>query len=252
MISERSFSKSFGTFWHELLPLQTSRFISIFSEAYQQSMADEHGNGLTPLPIGANVRPDLVAEFAFVCAQQAIQHKLPAKEFPANLILLKVAEQKAFEIIKKYEGKTPEDYLPFSHAEITEGLCIFNRYAALYRLFPTDPVIEFRPRFPGAGFLNESSGDIGIETTLIEVKTTARGPSGRDIRQLLTYAALDANRGINRWSHVGIFNPRRGVFHKAEIDALILRLSGGKPKSDVFAELIGFAEGGDLNQDHKF
>lgn len=54
-----------------------------------------------------------------------------------------------------------------------------------------------------------------------------------------------------RWA-ICIFNPRRGALHLAEADSLILRLSGGKPKSDVYADLIAFAESNDPAIERKF
>src|SRR5881275_1020467 len=60
--------------------------------------------------------------------------------------------------------------------------------------------IEFCPVFAGAGFLDSSAGDLAIANCLIEVKTTVRKPAGKDIRQLIVYAALDANTEERRWS----------------------------------------------------
>jgi hypothetical protein len=68
----------------------------------------------------------------------------------------------------------------------------------------------------------------------------------------MVYLALDANSGKRRWIHLGIFNPRRGTLHQAEIDTLVLRLSGGRPPSDVFADLIAFAESNEPAIERRF
>ncbi|MCM3347562.1 hypothetical protein, partial [Cytobacillus kochii] len=122
----------------------------------------------------------------------------------------------------------------------------------LYRAcLPADDV-EFSPRFEGCGFLNAAEGDLGINGTLVEIKTTTRNVSGKDLRQLITYLALDAGAGRQRWSHVAVFNPRRGTFHRAEIDALLLRLSGGKPRVDVLGDVVEFVQTTEFVNDRAF
>jgi hypothetical protein len=243
MISERSFSRSFDAFWHELLPLLTPRFVALFNEGYEERLLDETGEVLSALPVGDGVeRLDIVAEFAFRLARIASDQRIAFTALKEESAAMVAAEKEAFELIDRYEGRRPTEIEPLSDAEKVEGLTLCSRYESLYRSQPAGTQIQFCPKFQGAGFLNSSEGDIGIGNTLIEVKTTTRKPSGKDIRQILVYAALDAAAGHIRWSHFGIFNPRRATLHHASIESLVLRLSGGKPPSDVFAELVAFAE----------
>ena len=253
MISERLFARSFNWFWNELLPLLTPRFISLFNQAYERELFDNFGRALIRLPLPSEVRrPDIVAEFAFRLARFQQQQGLSPLKAGEDREALKSAELLAFELIQKYEGKQPTSPAPLTDAELQEGLLLCARYDALYRVFPMGSEIEYCPTFLGAGFINSGEGDIGIADCLIEVKTTTRKPSGRDLRQLFVYMALDANSELSRWRYVGIFNPRNGTLHLAEVAPLILRLSGGTPKSDIFAELIAFAESNDPRIDRKF
>jgi hypothetical protein len=253
MISERSFARSFDSFWQELPPLLTPRFVAVFNEAYEVAVCDPSGRQLSFLQTAAGVeRPDIVAEFGFQLARSAQERGLASAALRDEKSLVAKAEKEAFELIQRYEGGPPAGIIPLTEVERSEGLRLCERYEALYAAFPGCPAIEFCPRLRGAGFLNSSEGDIGIGDSLIEVKTTTRKPSGRDIRQLITYMALDANAETRRWSRVAIFNPRRGTLHRVEIDSLVLRLSGGKPPSDVFAELIGFAESNEPTIERKF
>lgn len=253
MISERAFSRAFQSFWSELFPLLTPRFVSLFNEAYQKELWDSTRNELIPLWFSANVkRLDIIAEFAFRLAQLAHENAIDLAEMKLHQPLVVAAQEMAFKLIQKYEGIKPVIIDPLSEEELVAGFQLCSRYAALYSTFPNNTPIEFAPKFTGAGFLNTSEGDIGIGDTLIEVKTTTRRGSGKDLRQLIVYLALDANANERRWSKIGIFNPRRGTFHHAEVDALILRLSGGKPRSDVLAELIAFAESNEITMDCKF
>ncbi len=240
MISERAFAQSFDSFWHELLPLLTARFVAVFNESCGIPLRDVTGVVLSALPMGDGVeRPDLVAELAFRLARLAHDAGLDCTKLRGKRELMASAEKEAFQLIQRYEGEKPSEMVPLTRDERAEGLRLCGRYKSLYAEFESGATIEFCPAFKGAGFLNSSEGDIGIGETLIEVKTTTRKPAGKDLRQLLVYLALDANAG-KRWSSVGLFNPRRGTLHFTNIDPLILSISGGKAPSDVFSELISF------------
>jgi hypothetical protein len=252
MISERTFAHSFEAFWHELLPLLTPRFVALFNEAYETVLVSS-GKPLEVLPISPGVkRVDIVAEFAFRLARLATQEKILFAEICGQAPLVSRAETEAFHLIQRYEGGLPTEILPLSSVEKAEGFRLCERYSALLAALPSSTAVEFCPRFPGAGFLNSCEGDVGIGDCLVEVKTTTRRPAGKDLRQLIVYAALDANAGPRKWRKFGIFNPRRGILHEAEIDPLLIRLSGGKPSSDVFADLIAFAESNEPAVERRF
>ncbi|MCD9122399.1 hypothetical protein [Cupriavidus sp. UGS-1] len=234
------------------MPLLTPRFVGLFNEAYEQVLVDENGNVLTGVPMGTETRPDIVAEFAFRGSQ--LLHK--RNRDPLSLLddpdIVAEASRRAFEVVRRYEGTPPVENHPLSQTELDEGYALVRNYVSLYRAFPANAHTEFCPQFQGSGFLSAAEGDLGIEDTLIEIKTTTRKVSGKDLRQLITYLALDSAAGTMRWSHIGIFNPRRGTLHRAQIDALLLRVSGGKPRVDVLAELVSFAQTTDLVVDRTF
>ncbi len=243
MISERSFAHSFDSFWHELLPLLTPRFVTLFNEAFEVFLKDTHGNWLDSISSPAEVeRHDIVAEFGFRLAAMAHRESLDFEEVNNSSVILNEAEAEAFKLIERYEGFKPVEVEPLSEHEKAEGLRLCHRYKAIFSCFQDRDSLEFCPKFAGAGFLQSCEGDMAVEDCLIEVKTTSRKVSGKDLRQLIVYAALDAASGSRRWSSIAIFNPRRGTLHKLEIDSLILSISGGKPRADVFAELLSFVE----------
>ncbi|RQO59418.1 hypothetical protein DBV14_07395 [Variovorax sp. KBW07] len=252
MISERAFAKSFASFWQELVPLLTPRFVGLFNEAYRKELLDETGGLLKAVPITPGTRADIVAEFAFWGARLLRD----SGRVPTSLLddpgMIQEASRRAFEVVQHYEGAKPDSMESLQPSELNQALALAKNYASLYRAFqPTSPV-EFGPRFQGCGFLNTAEGDLGIGGTLVEVKTTTRKVAGKDLRQLITYLALDAGAGRQRWSHVGIFNPRRGTFHCAEVDSLLLRISGGKPRVDVLGELVEFVQATELVNDRTF
>ncbi|WP_155633275.1 hypothetical protein [Burkholderia stagnalis] len=252
MISERVFAKSFNSFWQELIPLLTPRFVGLFNEAYRKDLVDKSGDLLRSIPIEAGTRADMVAEFAFWSARLLHGSGLAAESLLDQHEIVQKASRMAFEVVQKYEGVKPDVLEPLSPSELRQGVALTRNYASLYRAcLPGNP-IEFSPRFQGCGFLNAAQGDLGIGTTLVEIKTTTRKVSGKDLRQLITYLALDAGAGRQRWSHVAVFNPRRGTFHCAEVDALLLRISGGKPRVDVLGEIVEFVQATELVNDRMF
>ena len=252
MISERAFAKSFASFWQELVPLLTPRFVGFFNEAYQTGLVDGTGSPLEPVPIGPGTRADIVAEFAFRGARLLHDSGREADSLLDDPMMVQEASRLAFEVLQKYEGVKPDVTRPMVPSELRQGLALTKNYASLYRACQSTTHIEFSPRFQGCGFLNAAEGDLGIDGTLVEVKTTTRKVSGKDLRQLITYLALDAGAGRQRWSHIAVFNPRRGTFHRAEVNALLLRISGGKPRVDVLGELVEFVQTPELVNDRSF
>ncbi|MBK8001804.1 MAG: hypothetical protein IPK15_24655 [Verrucomicrobia bacterium] len=192
MISERIFARSFEAFWQELLPLLTPRFVA--------TSLTESGRLLGSLSIPDRVdRVDVIAEFAFRLARLAHQENVSFEAIGEQASLISKAESQALELIHRYEGGQPAEIVLLSPEEKNEGLRLCHRYPSLFGSFSEESHIEFCPRIPGAGFLDACEGDISIGDCLVEVKTTTRKPSGQNLRQLIVYAALDANVGSRRW-----------------------------------------------------
>lgn len=253
MISERAFAHSFDSFWKELLPFLNPSFVSIFNEAYEHQLTDSDGVEIEVLPIPEGVEyPDLIAEFAFRLARLAHHRALSFEQTEQSQELIEEAEAEALNLILRYDNKLPTSTTGLTRIERDEGLRLAWRYQHLYRNFPANSKVDFCPQFPGAGFLDSCEGDLGIASCLVEVKTTVRKPSGKDLRQILIYLALSANAGKHHWKEFGIFNPRRGTLHRTEVDSFVLRISGGLPPSEVFAELISFTESNELVFDKRF
>jgi hypothetical protein len=252
MISERAFARAFDSFWHELFPLLTPHFVAVFNEAYLEVLTDSVGNILPRLPIPDDIeRMDVVAEFSFRLAKELFNSGLELIDAGVEECIAR-AEKEALMVIEQFERESRATGFALSEGERQEGFRLCGRYSALYQRF-SDSDIEFCPRLPGAGFLDSAEGDLSLGDCLIEVKTTTRKTAGKDLRQLIIYVALNANAGHgNRWKRMGIFNPRRGTLQIAEIEPLILRLSGGVPRSDVLADLIGYLESNEPSLDMKF
>lgn len=253
MISERQFIRSFDSFWDELLPLLTPTYIAVFNESCVSKLKDLDGDPYVGLELPKGIRhPDIVAELGFRLAGAAYAIGADVTNITAESELLPQAERLAAKLVGKYEGARPEIVLPLGNEERREAARLARRYAALYRAFPADSKLEYCPMFPGAGILDTSEGDLAIGDTLIEVKTTTRRPSSKDLRQVIVYMALDSHAALNRWSKVALFNPRRGELYSIDVEALVSSVSGGRSRSEVFGDLVGFLEANDSVADTRF
>lgn len=91
--------------------------------------------------------------------------------------------------------------------------------------------IELRPIFKGCGFIDASEGDVVDKATIYEIKNVNRQLRSDDVRQVVTYAALNAAAEQYEITHVGIVNPRRGQYWRAELDFVSQEMSGMSAQS---------------------
>jgi hypothetical protein len=97
--------------------------------------------------------------------------------------------------------------------------------------------IIFEPTFKGCGFLEASVGDLIVGDALFEVKAGDRLFRSTDLRQLITYCAMNfANKSYQIY-RAGCVNPRRGTYFVLDLETLALQLSG-KSATELFNDII--------------
>lgn len=249
MISERVFAQGFHFFWKELLPFLTPHYITLFNEAYSTVLQDTDGNPLLELEIPEAVdRPDVAAELAFRLAKISCDHNVAPEDNSNIRPLIPKAIQ---EVQISFRTFAPAGSIVEPTAvEIDEALLLCSRYGALYREKIGNLV--YCPRVQGVGFIDSCEADLGIDDTLVEVKTTTRRVSGRDLRQVLVYLALRSAQGDHHWSAFGVFNPRRGILSSMSVQAFVAHVSGGKTVHDVYNEILSFSASRDLLIEKEF
>ena len=121
--------------------------------------------------------------------------------------------------------------------ELQEVLETANR---LNRFFTSGGMgIVLRPKFKGCGFIDVSEGDIVHDATIYEVKNVNRRLRSDDIRQVVTYAALNSAAEQYDVTHVGVVNPRRGQYWRADLNYVSQEISGMSAQS--FLDAITYA-----------
>lgn len=250
MISEKNISEEFKGFWSEALPLLTPSFVRVFNEVNLYDLTECPGKEIRRIRIGPNIQKhDLVAEFSFQLAKLAFESSLWISELKLENDKIHEAYKNTILLLKRYETK--DGSVVLNNEEIEEAFIIAEQYEPFIEMQSVDK-IEFSPKISGAGFLGVCKGDLSMDDTLYEVKTVSRNISGKDIRQLLLYLALQYSTGINRWTYAGFYNPRKAQKFRFSIDHLIYRTSGGKSTSEFFSDVIEFLSSRGIELDTAF
>jgi len=251
MISERQVAKGFQALWGEVVPLLTPHFVHLFNEAYCEPLTDVAGATAPGIPSRDDTDPAVVSELAFHLVRLAHDFQIPMSEICNDEKLVRDAESAALALIQTYERPTGSLPQGVNASERSESLLLVANYE-LFLLRRNDEEIEFRPRIPGAGFVDACAGDVSIGRSLFEVKTVSRNIAGKDIRQLLVYLALQAATGDRRWPDAGFFNPRRARVYEFSVDKIIPLISGGRLATEVFQEMVDYFCARDTHLDSSF
>ena len=104
-----------------------------------------------------------------------------------------------------------------------------------------------RPLFHGCGYLDASEGDILSGSCLFEVKAVDRPFRSADVRQLVTYCALNHASGQFRLENMGVLNPRRGLYFEMPIDEVSREISG-RSGQELLDSIVHAVSSGDISR----
>lgn len=253
MISEHAFAQQFPSFWGNLLPLLTSSFVRLFNEAFFEPWCDRDGIATNPVRIEekADARPDLIAEVGFGIAEEAWRARIGVMEAGNDPAIRDRVGETAIMRVGALRGLEPSAMDEMVSDEWDGAQQLAQQYESLPRMYESENVV-FRPLIRGAGYLGLMEADISIGDRLVEVKAVRGNISGRDIRQILVYLAMDWMSGSRRWTQASFFNPRRAIHYPFRVEPLVRRLSGGRPSGDVYSEILNFVEDRGIELDRSF
>jgi len=142
-------------------------------------------------------------------------------------------------------GVVQEDVADPTEEELDDSANQANRLERFFRAVSSGNSIEVSPVFPGCGIIDECVGDVYFSNALYEVKAGARFFRSIDVRQLLTYAALNKPAPGRRLTEIGLFNPRSGVaFTVEEICGEV----AGLKADELLGEIIRVISSGDTSR----
>jgi hypothetical protein len=104
-----------------------------------------------------------------------------------------------------------------------------------------------RPMFRGCGYIDSSEGDVINVRTLYEIKTVDRLFRSHDLRQVITYAALNYASKQFEIERVGLFNPRSGYVCEFPIDEVCREISGISG-DEFLARLVNVVSSSDISR----
>jgi hypothetical protein len=231
LIDASSFASRHNAFWAEHTPT-FEHFVRRLNLEYCERWA-------APLP-----KPDEQIRSAFVA------------ELAFSYFCLRVLGVPESEIISPATSATKKRLLPLlddpkaleGELSKVEQAQVFALANSLWSFFlPRKTDIITRPLFRGCGFVDTSEGDILDSTCLFEIKAVDRPFRSVDVRQLITYCALNHLSGQFELEDVGVFNPRMGIYFKFPIEEMSREVSG-RSSQELFDSIVSALSSGDISR----
>jgi len=237
MINERVFAIDFGSYWGEIFPMLTPSLVAMLNASNKHQLIDECGIAVGEVEKPASsLRYDLISECTFYLAN--ILHAtgdLYKNDEDVFHTKIGIAMRNATTKLSIYQGQGAEDLEGMEVAQIKSMLRVYRAY---FLARSDKGVVWFEPEYSGAGFIPSCFGDFRIGSQLVEVKAVARNLHAIDIKQLVTYLALQWARDRTFDRRVEIFNPRRALTYNFDVIELIDSASGGREFYDVFESIV--------------
>jgi hypothetical protein len=231
MISETAFSQHYSSTWRLLAPAIDLYVRKINFRLYEREFAVSTSETLPK-------RRGFINEIAFTLFCSFITGRETDIAGATAIAKKKIAELKT---------NVPPDLSSLSELETTDCREQFDRLQLFFRRVAVNSNIEVFPLFSGAGIINTCEGDLFFGETLFEVKAGQRMFRAVDIKQLLTYAALNHASAQRKLTKAGLFNPRMGISFSASLDEVSLETSGCHA-AELLPEIIRVISSGDVSR----
>jgi hypothetical protein len=225
LITEKRFALSHHDFWHDLLPMGEHyiRTANLAVKRYCQPLKATfpHLNGV-------------INELSFRLFAVSVHNGIEPEDIPPEVVSSEA--DNAVNFIRRFRqhSRTPVR-LPLP-AETAEAIQLTKRTRLFFQISGAQQ-LTCRPNFPGCGWLSECDGDVLAGKILHEIKAGERSFRMLDIRQTLTYCALNYSAHAFEIDGVCLLNPREGVYFHEDLSALCEALSGRSP-IEILGDII--------------
>ena len=181
MIDASTFALSYNAFWHAHTPT-CEHFVRRLNLGGLERY-------FSPMPqVAKTRRRALIAEYAFSLFVERRRGSTNIADLSAES-RAKRAWAETTRRLAPYTAQGLDIETSLDEDENKEVAEIADR---LNRVFDLSKSVVLRPAFPGCGYVDSSEGDVIFGSTLFEIKTVDRAVRSSDIRQTITYAALNA------------------------------------------------------------
>jgi hypothetical protein len=217
MISEATFARDFSSFWRLATPMMEGFIRRLNRGTYQRDFP----------PMTSATTPDrraFINELAFTCFCIIVSKIQSDQQILSVDDLIKQAAATVHSAAMRghWGGDYKIELLPEETEDAKEQI---SRLQA--RLFCSNVGdIKCRPRFAGCGIIDHCEGDVIVGNILFEIKAGDRLFRSIDIRQILTYLALNHASRAQIIQTVGLINPRVGISVEIDADEFCFEVSG--------------------------
>lgn len=229
MISERKLVSSHSSFWRHLMPMGDSfvRLINSSRERYSP-------------PIVSRSKPDrnaLISELSFRLFEYSVKSGKNIYEVDIKESFVSELAHDVVNYVSRLDKNIATGGMVV--AEIIEA----KSWAESLHLFtlracPSQKIVT-RPRFQGCGIVDICEGDLLVGTTLWELKNVERDFRLADIKQLLTYCALNYASQQYPIESIGLVNARQGVWFRTGIESLAV-MASAMSESELLGEVVRY------------
>lgn len=228
MITEKAFVLGHAAFWHELLPTER-QYVSLVNGACHHYLPPYDGASASDSNRG------VINELAFRICYESNRRKVSVREIEeATRLALELDALLLLGQMRHLSRVGPgrlDDHGREEAVDIAERMRIW--------LDGTDSVPLFQPRFRGCGWLDTCHGDLLASTSLVEFKAGDRGLRAIDVRQALSYCALNFASKDFDIDELIFVNPRTGKNFTASIEDLC-RGCAGRSAGAVLARIVDY------------
>lgn len=227
LITEKRFASSHHDFWHDLLPM---------GEHYIRTANLNFTRYCSPLAAISPPLNGVISELAFRLFVYSITHSVALENISSSIVTAEADNAVTFIRRFRQYGRTP--VRPPQALEANEALQLARRVQFFFSTRAAGP-LTCKPAFQGCGWLNECEGDVLGGNTLYEIKAADRLFRMLDVRQLLTYSALNYAAKKYEIDAISLVNPREGIYVTENLNALCQAVAG-RSSIEVLGEIIEY------------
>jgi hypothetical protein len=230
VISERKLVSSHSSFWRNAMPM---------AETFVRQMNRTLDRVVPPCEGGhRGIRNSLISELSFRIYCEICNDQMLISNLAKNVDWIANAADEVCRYISRLE-RSEIPLAAMTVGEIAEAVALAKNLRNGINYSNPGKVVSTRPSFVGCGIVDNCEGDILVGETLYELKNVERDFRLTDIRQLLTYCALNLASGQRHIDMIGLINARSGLAYKMKINTLSLSVAGVSA-NELLGEVIRY------------
>jgi hypothetical protein len=227
VITEKRFVVRHNAFWHRLLPM---------APAYIRALNTNVERYGPPVEEASEDNRGVVNELAFRLFALSVESNCSPRKLGTEQ--QRAAAAATVDFIRRFRQFNRAPVLRPTGPAIAEALGLAENIHDYFEPSKNGKPVVW-PRFAGCGIVDECCGDAILGSTLVEVKANAGPFRGRDIRQVLCYAALNFARKERELVSFSLVNPRTAVCCTHGIEQLCQQ-AGGASANHVLGDIVDY------------